>query len=209
LDAFDCPQLYSLEEIRDYIRRRLARTAPEECGFGLYTSTHNVMYRLLTSSRVVTTSVRHCPHGHGVVQDERVGSSCEVTMLGPSQGKTVQEYLDEFSAPLASNCETCEAPLFRQFSFTFCPPLLAVELTSNLPSFDSVLSLRVDDRYCRYSLRGVIYHAGDHFTARVVTKSGMVWFHDGITTGSSLVYESQNVSSIPIQDAIITIYVRD
>ena len=173
---------YLLEEICDYIRRPLARAAPQECGFGLYTSMHNVMYRLLTLALVVTRSICCCPHGHGIVQDERVGTSCEVTMLGPSQGKTVQEYLDDFSAPLASNCKMCETPLFRRFSFTFCPPLLAVELTPNLPSFDSVLSLRVDDRYCRYSLCGVIYHAGDHFTACVVTKSGIVWFHDRITT---------------------------
>ncbi|KAI0056157.1 hypothetical protein BV25DRAFT_1787751, partial [Artomyces pyxidatus] len=36
---------------------------------------------------------------------------------------------------------------------------------------------------CTYNLKGMIYHGGDHFTARIVNDKGEVWYHDGISTG--------------------------
>ncbi|KAF8218438.1 hypothetical protein L208DRAFT_1351415, partial [Tricholoma matsutake] len=49
-----------------------------------------------------------------------------------------------------------------------------------------------------YYLRGVIYFAANHFTARLITRSGMVWYHDGIFTGRSLIYErKRNCGHLP------------
>ncbi|KAF8230308.1 hypothetical protein L208DRAFT_1282563, partial [Tricholoma matsutake] len=56
-----------------------------------------------------------------------------------------------------------------------------------------------------YYLRGIIYYVAEHFTAQVITGSGMVWYHDGLLTGWSLVYENcTNV--IPHDDAILGVY---
>ncbi|KAF8220714.1 hypothetical protein L208DRAFT_1071954, partial [Tricholoma matsutake] len=41
----------------------------------------------------------------------------------------------------------------------------------------------------KYHLRGLIYYAAEHFTACFIARSGMVWYHDGLLTGRSLVYE--------------------
>ena len=60
----------------------------------------------------------------------------------------------------------------------------------------------------RYSLRGVIYYAADHFTVRFITSAGAVWYHDGLLTGRSLVYENTVPSQIPREDAIVGIYMR-
>ncbi|KAF8222805.1 hypothetical protein L208DRAFT_1213142, partial [Tricholoma matsutake] len=57
-----------------------------------------------------------------------------------------------------------------------------------------------------YDLRGVIYYVANHFTARVITGSGMVWYHDGLLTGWSLVYESMALNKILHENAIIGIY---
>ncbi|KAJ7243500.1 hypothetical protein C8J57DRAFT_949170, partial [Mycena rebaudengoi] len=40
---------------------------------------------------------------------------------------------------------------------------------------------------CR--LRGIVYHSSEHFTARLFTSNGDMWFHDGITTGSTTKYK--------------------
>ena len=50
------------------------------------------------------------------------------------------------------------------------------------------------------------------FTACIVTKAGMVWYHDGIFTGRSLVYQSGVNSSLPWESALtamIAIYIRN
>ena len=40
-----------------------------------------------------------------------------------------------------------------------------------------------------FKLRGVIYFSQNHFTSRVITQSGQIWFHDGMTLQHSMRYE--------------------
>ena len=57
-----------------------------------------------------------------------------------------------------------------------------------------------------YNLRGVVYFSDKHFTARMITNTGTVWFHDGMLTGSSLLYESQNLATVCTDRAILAVY---
>ncbi|KAF8221824.1 hypothetical protein L208DRAFT_1325867, partial [Tricholoma matsutake] len=54
----------------------------------------------------------------------------------------------------------------------------------------------------------VIYYAAEHFTARFIARSGMVWYHDGLLTGRSLVYEGTVQNGIPHKNAIVGLYVH-
>ncbi|KAJ7451417.1 hypothetical protein FB451DRAFT_1051564, partial [Mycena latifolia] len=36
-------------------------------------------------------------------------------------------------------------------------------------------------------LRGVIYHGAGHFTSRIITSGGIMWFHGSMTTRSTSV----------------------
>ncbi|KAJ7234566.1 hypothetical protein C8J57DRAFT_1089612, partial [Mycena rebaudengoi] len=42
-------------------------------------------------------------------------------------------------------------------------------------------------------LRGVIYHGEGHFTSRIFTPDGEIWFRDGITTRSFTRYDGNLV----------------
>ncbi|KAJ7264806.1 hypothetical protein C8J57DRAFT_1069652, partial [Mycena rebaudengoi] len=64
-----------------------------------------------------------------------------------------------------------------------------------------VLRFPCDDRVTRCRLRGIIYHKDDHFTSRLFTPSGDIWFHDGITTWRSTRYEG-NLRNIGSRDAL-------
>ena len=61
-----------------------------------------------------------------------------------------------------------------------------------------------------YVIRGVIYFNNEHFTERVVTTSstGMIWYHDGTFTGCSLVYDSQDLTSITTENPVMAFYNR-
>ena len=41
------------------------------------------------------------------------------------------------------------------------------------------------------SLRGIIYHGDNHFTSRVFSSEGRVWFHDEITTRNECIEDGQ------------------
>jgi hypothetical protein len=59
--------------------------------------------------------------------------------------------------------------------------------------------ISVNSGYRCYSSHGDIYYfAADHFTARIITQAG-----------SSLVYESANILSIPTADSVMAIYTRE
>ena len=55
------------------------------------------------------------------------------------------------------------------------PPLVSVELGQDASAI-GVLELTSQNVHRKYHLRGVIYFAVNHFTARsLITSSGMVW----------------------------------
>jgi hypothetical protein len=201
----------SLEQIRDRLRRRLA-IMDDEFSFGRYASVHAIMNRLLASQGPVTRSIRCCRRNlnHIVDGDERISSSCEIVPIGSALTEhSLQEYIDNFSVPLSVTCPECMSEVVRSFSFVLHPPILCIELWQRPRLLDPVLHIDAGGLHRRYTLRGVIYFSGEHFTSRVITRSGMVWFHDGIFTGGSLVYESQHISTIPVEHATLAVYIRD
>ena len=74
-------------------------------------------------------------------------------------------------------------------------------------SIEPILFL-CDGNCVQYVLRGVIYFDNHHFTERIITGTGMVWYHDGIFAGRSLVYESQGLTAITSQNAVMAFYIR-
>ena len=205
----------SLEQIRDFLRRDLAELDNDEFAFGRYASVHAIMNRLLTSREPVMKSVRHCLSNHAVDGDERFTNSCEIVPMpaGASTSATgnhsIQESMDNFSLPLSATCPECGNELVRRFSFASHPPLLCIELWQSPRLLDSILHIDTGGSRRQYKLRGVIYFSGEHFTSRVITSNGMIWFHDGMFTGNSLLYESLSISSIPMKDSTLAVYVRE
>ena len=202
-------QSFSLERIRDFIRCRLARFSAEFT-FGRYASVHSVTEQLLKTSEPVTTSSLSCPDGHAIDRNPSPTSNCEIIIFG---GPSLQAILDNFSIETAAKCSTSNTYLSRVTKFIQAPPLLAFDLgTGNIPFLDPVLWISCRDArvQVRYSLRGIIYFENGHFTERVITCTGMVWFHDGMLTGRSLSYETNNMTSISILNhAVMAFYARD
>jgi hypothetical protein len=72
---------------------------------------------------------------------------------------------------------------------------------------EPILYIDADSSHCCYNLCGVIYFSCEHFTARVISDNGIIWFHDGIFMNRCLVYELTNISLILMTDSILAIYI--
>ena len=210
------PQTYTLEQIRDYFRRCLARVS-QEFTFGSYTSVQSIAEYLFHSQEIVTMSDVFCSNGH-ILTDGRnrqsSASSYQIIILQTTEN-SLQACMDNFTVELASKCATCDTHLIRRTAFVQTPPLLAFDLSTTSTTtngsaltLNSVVWISCEDSRVRYILRGVIYFDNEHFTERVVTSSGMIWYHDGIFTGRSLVYESQDLTSIATENAVMAFYIR-
>ncbi|KAI0092920.1 hypothetical protein BDY19DRAFT_883196 [Irpex rosettiformis] len=49
----------------------------------------------------------------------------------------------------------------------------------------------------KYKLIGIIYYGSMHFTSRIIDSSGSIWYHDGIETASTCIYEGNIVNMNP------------
>ena len=68
-------------------------------------------------------------------------------------------------------------------------PIWAFQFPGNQPVIDSNFTININDQYITYNLRGVIYFGDHHYTSGMINKDGLVWFHDGIATGRSVIFE--------------------
>jgi hypothetical protein len=205
---------YSLEEVRDYLRRHLRRAAPQTFPWGGRTSVQSLLdYMFATTTPIISSSLS-CINNHSIDQTRySFINNCHINIA--ANGLTsIQEHIDYFQITSASVCTVCNSSLMRTFEFIHNPPLLAFDVSAGL-TINHLLEIPVDGEICTYDLRGIIYHGDDHFTARVVTCSQMVWFHDGLITKSSMEYdgllsafnESADLTSCRTKIAVAAIYI--
>jgi uncharacterized protein DUF6570/helitron helicase-like protein/PIF1-like helicase len=200
---------YTLEEIRDFFRRQLARIS-QDFTFGSYACVQSIGDRLFRADEIITTSNVFCPDGHSTdsLRERRSSTSSYQILILDSTEISLQACVDNFTHQLASKCQTCDSYLMKRTMFVQSPPLLAFDISSSALTLDPVIWIScLNSRFC-YVLRGVIYFQNQHFTERVVTSTGMIWYHDGIFTGPSLVYESQDLTTIAMENAIMAFYAR-
>jgi hypothetical protein len=94
---------------------------------------------------------------------------------------------------------------------------------NNWIDIDISLTFIINTEVRKYILKGVIYLGDEHFTSRMIDNSGMIWYHDGISTKSQCISEF-NVCDLPnkqwlktinrntgfnIKEAVIVIYIRE
>ncbi|KAJ7705927.1 hypothetical protein B0H16DRAFT_1323231 [Mycena metata] len=76
------------------------------------------------------------------------------------------------------------------------PPLIVIAIDHASLHYSRSLCFEISNSMSMHRLRGVIYGGGFHFTARYISESGVVWFHDGMTTGRACELEG-NLDNLP------------
>ena len=61
------------------------------------------------------------------------------------------------------------------------------------------IKFKVNDEYKVLSLRGIIYHGENHFSSRIISSDGTIWYNDGIETGKNSI-EDGHLSTISYED---------
>lgn len=181
---------YTLEQVQDYVRCSLQRSDPAHFSWGIYTSVHSLINCILATEFPVITSKLYCTAGHipSRLQVSNVNSCLVSTTSG--NPRSLQGHLDNSEITSGSQCQICRRQLVRRYRFTSSPGILAFDvLGPQVSAIDHILNVLVNGQVSRYQLRGVVYHGADHFTSRIISSTLDVWFHDGISTGSSMVHE--------------------
>ena len=182
---------------RETFRDELSRTNPA------YFQRHGMVpasvCRIL--SHIFGDSAKCEPHLDQLVACNRCGISTHdpssFTLLGSAQmldgylsedvhgpflplQTAMTRYVQRFSQePRCSRCSICSGPLVLESLSIPEMPWLWVELCDGLPMLPSYrLVLGLQEQHQVFNLQAIIYHGGNHFTARFLDQSATWWRYD-------------------------------
>ncbi|KAJ7238410.1 hypothetical protein C8J57DRAFT_1086911 [Mycena rebaudengoi] len=81
--------------------------------------------------------------------------------------------------------------MLRSTSIIRVPQLLCLHIINKRIELDPTLRFNCQGQESVLQLRGIVYLGELHFTSRIVTSGGSIWYHNGITTRGSAVYEGE------------------
>ena len=76
-------------------------------------------------------------------------------------------------------CPECVRPLEHIVTFYDMPKILIFSVSEHNIVISHTINVRTANGINKYYLKGIIYHGGFHFTARIIRQDQTVWFHDG------------------------------
>src|SRR5882672_9665918 len=73
----------------------------------------------------------------------------------------------------------------QPISFKTSPSTLVFEMNMRNIKVSKTLKFEQEGRMVVLDVRGLIYHGDFHFTSCIIGTDGIVWYHNGMTTGSN------------------------
>ena len=182
----------SLENARDQLQQSLNSRNPTEFRIGEYASLDSVIHILFQMKNPVWVGRHKCPNQHeqpSHVTQPRNLRNCLLHVDNEFTG-SAQFYVNNCDIYLSTKCARCNSRLKLHFKCHQKPPILILEVASSGPVLpDRMLQFNVQGERCQYQLCAIAYFGGEHFVCRLISPDGHVWFHDGITSGTSTVYQ--------------------
>jgi len=99
--------------------------------------------------------------------------------------KSTCKWLGSLEHETHEKCPHCFAAMMQPINFKSAPSLLVFEINSRKIKVSKTLKFEQKGETVVLDVRGLIYHGDFHFTSCIIGTDGMVWYHDGMTTGSS------------------------
>ena len=180
----------SLEKARDKVRKELAKVFPH-LKFGSYTSIEQIFDAMFTTSEIIYEISHRCPNNHGNLYSEE---NKLYMSKGCAQFTSTSEWMGKNSYIGTNSCRTCGQAVDIETAFVTAPPLVVLEFSNSSIEIDHCLEIKLSYEIHKYNLAGVVYYRDQHFVSNIITADKQVWFHDGLTTGSQLIYSGSLLS---------------
>jgi hypothetical protein len=75
--------------------------------------------------------------------------------------------------------------MMQPIGFKSAPNVLIFEINSGNIKHSKTLKFEQEGETVVLGVKGLIYHGDFHFTSCIIGTDGIVWYHDGMATGSS------------------------
>ncbi|PBK88616.1 hypothetical protein ARMGADRAFT_937042, partial [Armillaria gallica] len=157
---------YTLEQIRDYIRRRLCNVYPDYFKFRANANVKGIFSKIFTGSVVFNKVYRTCPKGHQSHMIESYDCSFYLGETGELHWITIQNFFNICNnKPVSQECNMCGCSMKEIDMFMYAPNMIAVIVSQIATPADHTLHININDNATQYVLCGIIYYGESYFTA--------------------------------------------
>lgn len=190
------------------MRHLLAIAFPQYFAWGEFVTLDDLLSICLQTPNITLLSTLTCQHSHSTVLHSNHTCLISSTHLN---GQSIQAWLTHSEETSYPPCQTCQSATTRQFQLSTATPLLVFEFPGQSAFIDDAITLNLANQVIQYKLKGIIYYGDNHFTSRIISDDRLVWYHDGMTTGSCLLHEGPlptipNLMLCKNKDACAAIY---
>ena len=99
--------------------------------------------------------------------------------------KSTCKWLGSLEHETYEKCPHCFSAMMQPINFKSAPSVFVFEINSRNIKVSRTLKFEQEGETVVLGVKGLIYHGGFHFTSCIIGTDGIVWYHDGMTTGSS------------------------
>ncbi|KAJ7746062.1 hypothetical protein B0H16DRAFT_1313801 [Mycena metata] len=195
-------EVLTFEDARDSMRSMLHTFNPNHFPYGTEgTSIDKIVCALFPTNRTHARGHRICNKCGYTEQEERhlftqylCAMPTVAQLAAHPEGVPISTWVQHHLGNASGRCPMCaingvRSRLAMQYAISVLPSLVVVAVDHASLLYSRSLCFDVSGTMSILRLRGVIYGGGFHFTARYITDSGAVWFHDGMSTGRECILE--------------------
>src|ERR1700736_6350351 len=173
----------SFETARDTIRHQIHTQSPAEFAYGTRgTSVIDLTAAILAPHDLIAVSSPQCTNCDysEPIMDDTLRFILYEKAVTP---KSTCQWLGSLEHETHKKCPDCSSALTQPINFKSAPNVLVFEINSRNIKISKTLKFVQNGETVVLDVRGLIYHGDFHFTSRIIGADGIVWYHDGITTG--------------------------
>jgi hypothetical protein len=176
----------SLEKARDQLRRILHNENQVIFPYGYAgTSVELLIREIVKGSTKIGKSQFTCTKCDFASEPAIDQLKCMIEMDGNTVSRSTSHFVHHISHATAEKCPDCEKIMRNEISFKFPPSILAFDhslVTTVKPSRQ--IKFKLENRETVIlQLRGLVYFGNFHFTSRVISTEGDIWYSDGKDLG--------------------------
>ena len=205
----------SFEAARDAIRHELHSQSPDEFPYGTRgTSVSALVSKVLAPHNSVAFSNPECTNCE--YSELSIDDRLEFMLYAKEDApKSTCHWLGSLKHETHERCPQCFSEMMQPISFKTAPSVLVFEINTRNIKVSKTLKFEQEGEMVVLDVRGLIYHGDFHFTSRIIGTDGIVWYHDGMTTGSNCEndgcfdkFSSSNLLNCRGKKLILVIYAR-
>jgi hypothetical protein len=176
----------TLESVRDEIRKVLHAKDKNAFPYGrVGTSLSQLALEIFSSSTKIALRqdrCTNCDFAKTAIED-RMGC---VFLLDFHSTVSTSYTLGRHGHDLEERCGVCLSNMRAHVFYTEFPLMLLVDHSAYIVKPSKMIKFyREDNETVKYRLVGLLYFGGFHFTSRIISPDGDVWYHDGMQTGNN------------------------